>query len=78
MNINLSIIGSSFLLISAILYSVRYICAAIGTSTSKVWSEKEFLIFLNNVPNTIFILSFVSFVLGILLIVFDIKKAKKN
>jgi hypothetical protein len=76
-----SIYGSIFLLISAILYSTRYICASIGTSGSDTWSTEEFNVFLKNVPNSLLILSIISLLIGIVFIcwsVIDLKDKKNN
>lgn len=67
-----SILGSVFLLISAIFYSTRYICASIGASNSDTWSVEEFNVLLENVPNNLLILSIISLLIGLVFIVWSI------
>ncbi|GIN25546.1 hypothetical protein J31TS2_21260 [Bacillus licheniformis] len=67
-----SILGSVFLLISAMFYSTRYICASIGVSNSDTWSVEEFNVLLENVPNNLLILSIISLLIGLVFIVWSI------
>lgn len=73
-----SILGSVFLLISAIFYSTRYICASIGVSNSDTWSAEEFNVLLENVPNNLLILSVISLLIGLVFIVWSILDRPKE
>ncbi len=75
---NKSIFGSIFLLISALFYSTRYICASIGASNNGVWSIEEFNIFLKNVPTNLLILSIISLLIGLIFILWSVLEVKKN
>ncbi|GIN66377.1 hypothetical protein J41TS2_17980 [Bacillus sonorensis] len=73
-----SILGSVFLLISAMFYSTRYICASIGVSNSDTWSVEEFNVLLENVPNNLLILSIISLLIGLAFIVWGILDRPKE
>lgn len=72
------IFGSIFLLISAMFYSTRYICASIGVSNSDVWSKEEFNVFLKNVPSNLLIFSIISLLAGLAFIVWDVLDQKNK
>lgn len=72
------ILGSTFFLISAIFYSTRYICAAIGASNSSTWSIKEFDVFLKNVPNNLLVFSIVSLLIGFAFILWSFLDLKNK
>lgn len=68
---NKGIMGSIFLLISTIFYSVRYISASIGLSNSGTWSIEEFSVFLKNVPINLLILSIIFLIMGLVFIIWS-------
>lgn len=62
------IIGSLFLLISAILYSTKYLSAAmIGINSS--WSKDDFVRMLSYTPTLLNFYIYISFILGISLLI---------
>lgn len=70
--------GSAFLLISAIFFSTRYICASIGLSNSRVWSLEEFSVSLKNVPNSLLVLSIISLFIGLVFIIWGFLERSKR
>lgn len=73
-----SILGSIFLLISAVFYSTRYISASIGVSNSDTWSIEEFNVFLKNVPNNLLIFSIISLLIGLVFLVWGVLDLKNK
>ncbi|MGO1712035.1 MAG: hypothetical protein ACTH0B_00780 [Senegalia sp. (in: firmicutes)] len=62
------ITGSVFLLISAILYSTKYLSAAIAGINNDVWGEEYFIRMLSYTPNFLNFYIYISFILGISLL----------
>lgn len=75
MNKSYGIIGSIFVLTASILFSTRYICAAIGATKSNVWSDKDFGVFLSNTPLILLYLSIIALILGIIFIGLEFKNS---
>ncbi len=73
-----SIYSSIFLLISTLLFSTRYICAAIGASKDNTWSVDVFNVYLTNVPVILLILSVISLLIGLLFMAWSFIENKKK
>lgn len=65
------IIGSVFILISAILYSTKFLVAAIVGANSKVWDKKEFAQFLSYTPNSLNICIYICLIVGVIYFVWS-------
>ncbi|MGO1369411.1 hypothetical protein [Senegalia sp. (in: firmicutes)] len=63
------ITGSVFLLISAILYSTKYLSAAIAGINNNVWGEEDFIRMLSYTPIFLNFYIYISFILGISLLI---------
>ncbi|WP_353097499.1 hypothetical protein [Tissierella praeacuta] len=62
------IIGSISIFISAILYSTKYLSAAIAGINSNTWGKGEFLQYLSYTPNLLNTWIYISFIIGIILL----------
>lgn len=58
------IIGTIFILISSILYSAKYVSAAISGANSQTWGDEEFLRYLSYFPITFNVAIISSFIVG--------------
>ncbi|NBI06212.1 hypothetical protein [Senegalia massiliensis] len=63
------IIGSVFLLISAILYGTKYLSAAISGVNSTSWGKDDFVRMLSYTPTLLNFYIYISFILGISLLI---------
>lgn len=72
------ILGSIFLLIASILYSAKYISAAISGVNSTMWGEEEFSQFLSFVPLPLNIAILTSLVIGLTYFVWGILDSQKE
>lgn len=57
--------GILLLLISAILYSTRYLAAAIYATKVSNWTSGEFHLYLHDIGSPLLVLSFVSLMVGL-------------
>ncbi|MGO1581561.1 hypothetical protein [Senegalia sp. (in: firmicutes)] len=67
-----AIIGTLFILISTILYSAKYISAAMLSINSGYWAKDEFKKVLSYTPTSLNISIYISFAIGIILIIWYI------
>lgn len=60
-------IGLYFLLIATLLYSTKYIVAALGAANiSNTWDQEELLRFLSHTPTSLNVLIYAAFSVGII------------
>ncbi|SDZ44520.1 hypothetical protein SAMN05421736_1137 [Evansella caseinilytica] len=77
---NKKIIGAIFLLISTILYSTKYITAAIAGANDATWGTKDFTRYLSYTPNALTVFIYLSLLIGVIYFVWgllDFFKTKK-
>lgn len=72
------LIGSIFFLISGILYSTKYISAAITGASSTVWNEEEYIFYLSLIPNEITIVLYFSLFIGVVYFVWGFLELRKK
>lgn len=72
------IIGSIFILISAILYSTKFLAASFVSISSQSWSKEEFTQALTYTPDSLNLFIYLSFALGVLCILWGIIEKRQN
>jgi hypothetical protein len=75
---NKQIIGSIFLLMTTILYSTKYITAAIAGADNGTWVEEDFIRYLSYTPSIFNVFIFFTMLIGIIYFVGGIIDSKKE
>lgn len=72
------IIGSIFILISAVLYSTKILSAAFVSIKNPVWGKEEFMQALTYTPDFLNLFIYLSFGLGVLGILLYVNEKRQN
>lgn len=75
---NKQIIGSIFLLMTTILYSTKYITAAIAGADGGTWGEKDFVQYLSYTPSIFNVFIFFTMLIGIIYFAWGFLIVKKR
>ncbi|TYS89924.1 hypothetical protein [Rossellomorea aquimaris] len=75
---NKQIIGSIFFLMTTILYSTKYITAAIAGADNGAWGEKDFVLYLSFTPSIFNVFIYFTMLIGIIYFVWGISDSKKE
>ncbi|WP_217589745.1 hypothetical protein [Lentibacillus saliphilus] len=67
-----------FFLMATILYATRFISASIGLTTSKVWSEDEFVSYLSDIPDSLMFVTLTTLGIGLILFGWGVIENIKN
>lgn len=71
-------LGSIFLLIASVLYSAKYIAAAVSGANSSIWSDQEFSQYLSYIPPQFNIAILTSLVIGLTYFIWGILDSQQE
>ncbi|MFI8684725.1 hypothetical protein [Rossellomorea sp. NPDC077527] len=75
---NKQLIGSMFFLMTTILYSTKYIAAAIAGADSGTWSEEDFSFYVSFTPDIFNVLMYLTMGVGVIYFVWGFLIMKKK